>query len=221
MLLTLVGAALTAFARAEINAGTNWALQPIAKHLPWNRKSDATSPVALQSVFTLVQLFLLDANGSCARYEKTTSFIVNRKTATYREAVTAEHCAAGFATMRGTITETVVERGFYVSTIDLGNTIGEGERLTNVYSADLFNSFVRPQEHWTQEFAYPTEHLTLQVHFPEERPPKSVRSIVLDGDLEKSANQTARILDLYGSKSIVWDVDDPDLHRALKLEWIW
>jgi hypothetical protein len=123
--------------------------------------------------------------------------------------------------MRGTIFHTVIERGFYVSNIDLGNTVREGERLTNIYSADLLNSFAKPHEHWTQEFTYPTKHFTLLIHFPGARPPKSVACKLLDGVLEKPAGNTAQLIDLFGRKSLVWDVANPKLHQALKLEWIW
>lgn len=222
VLLALVGAALTAYARDQLRAGTNWALKPVARYFPWNRSSaDSLSRTHLSSVFTLVQVFLLDAAGSHARYQKTTSFVVDRPTTSYQEAVTAECRATAFATMRGTIVETVIERGFYVSEIDLANTVGEGERLTNIYSADLLNSFVKTHEHWTQEFTYPTKHFTLQVHFPAARSPKSVACKILDGASEKPADSTARTIDLFGRKSVVWDVANPDVHQVLKLEWIW
>jgi hypothetical protein len=135
--------------------------------------------------------------------------------------VTAEHAAAAFATMRGTIAQTVIERGFYVSKIDLGNTVGEGERLTNIYSADLLNSFVKAHEHWTQEFTYPTKHFSLQVHFPKARPPKSVACKLLEGALEKPASSTAQLTSLFGRQSLVWDVANPKLNQVLKLEWTW
>jgi hypothetical protein len=222
VLLAVFGAALTAYAREEIRVGTNWALKPIARHLPWNRSPAKPLPrTTLLSVFTLVQVFLLDAVGNHARYEKTTSFVVNRPTTFYREAVTAECSATAFATMRGTIVETVIDRGFYVSKIDLANPVGEGERLTNIYSADLIQSFTQSHEHWTQEFAYPTKHFTLHIHFPAARPPMSVACKILDGTLEKPAGSAARIIELFGRKSIVWDVTNPEVDQALKLEWIW
>jgi len=150
-----------------------------------------------------------------------TSFVVNRPAICYQEAVTAEHTATGFATMLGTIIETVTERGYFVSKIHFGNLGGEGERLTNIFSADLLNSFARPHEHWTQEFTYPTEHFTLQIHFPAERPPKSLVCKMLDGAIEKPVVSTAKLIDLFGQKSIVWEVTKPKLHQALKLEWTW
>ena len=114
VVLALFGAALTAQARDQIRAGTGWMLKPVIQHLPWNRvPEDPLSPSTLSSAFTLVQVFLLDAAGNRARYEKTTSFVVNRPTTSYQEAVTAEHTATAFTTMRGTIVKTAVERGYF------------------------------------------------------------------------------------------------------------
>ncbi len=222
LLLAFFGAALSAYVRDQVRAGTIWALTPFARHLPWNRTADEPRTLSsLSSELTLVQLFLIDAAGKHARYEKTTSFIVNRPTVSYQEAVTAESTATAFATMRGTIVRTVVERGFYVSEIHLGNRVREGERFTNVYSADLLNSFRTAREHWTQEFTYPTKHVSLQVHFPKTRPPQSVACKVIDGVLEKPARSAAQLTTLFGRQSIVWDVANPRLHEALKLEWTW
>ncbi len=218
----LLAAAIGAYAGDQIRSGTYWALKPVSRQLPWNRGSGApNSSAELTSVFTLVQVFLLDASGCRARYRKTTSFVAHHPTTTYQEAVTAEHAAAGFATMRGTIVDTVVERGFYVSQINLGNSISRGEHFANVYSADLLGSFTRPHEHWTQEFTYPTGHLILQVHFPAERPPKLVASKIIEGASEKPASTPARLIDLYGRKSILWDIARPKPHQAFKLEWTW
>lgn len=222
LVLTLFGAVLTAYARDQLRAGTNWVLKPIARYFPWNAApADPLSRTPLSAIFTLVQVFLLDAAGCHARYQKTTFFVVDRPTTSYQEAVTAECAAAAFATMRGTIVETTTERGFYVSKIDLANTVGAGERLTNLYSADLLNSFSKTHEHWTQEFTYPTQHFTLHVHFPATRPPKSVACKILDGAFEKPAGSTAQLIDLFGRRSVVWDVANPNVHQALKLEWIW
>jgi hypothetical protein len=220
LLLGLVGATLTAYAREQIRVGINWTLEPFERYLPWNRSSDFARP-GLSADFTLVQLFLIDVAGKRARYEKTTTFVVDRAITSYQEGVTAERTATAFATMRGLIAETVKERGFYISTIDLGNVVVAGERLTNIFAADLFDSFVKPREHWTQEFTYPTKHLTLQVHFPGARPPKFIASKILGGALERPAGSPARLIDLYGQKSVVWDVRNPRPNEVLKLEWIW
>ena len=218
----LLAAAIAAYIADQIRSGTYWALKPVARHLPWNRGPGAlNSSAELFSEFTLVQVFLLDASGCRARYRKTTSFVANRPTTTYQEAVTAERAAGGFVTMRGAIVDTVVERGFYVSKINLSNSVSRGERFANVYSADLLDSFTRPHEHWTQEFTYPTEHLILQVHFPVERPPKLIVSTIVHGASEKPATTPARLVHLYGRKSIVWDIAKPKPHQALKLEWTW
>lgn len=222
LLLAFFGAALNAYVRDQVRAGTIWALTPIARHLPWNRPADdSRTPPSLSSEFTLVQLFLIDPAGKRARYEKTSSFIVTHPTISYQEGVTAENTARAFATMRGTIVRTVVERGYYVSEIRLGNQMGEGERFTNVYCADVHNSFRTAREHWTQEFTYPTKHVSLQVHFPKTRPPQSVACKVIDGALEKPARSAAQLTSLFGCQSIVWDVANPRLHEALKLEWTW
>ncbi|PHP65406.1 hypothetical protein CSC94_18775 [Zhengella mangrovi] len=218
----LIAAAIAAYAGDQIRSGTYWALKPVSRQLPWNRGSDApNSSGELSSVFTLVQLFLFDASGCRARYRKTTFFVAHHTTTTYQEAVTAEHVAAGFVTMCGTIVDTVVERGFYVSQINLGSSVSCGEHFANVYSADLLGSFTRPHEHWTQEFTYPTGHLILQVHFPAERPPKLIASKIVEGATEKPADTSARIINLYSQKSIVWDIAKPKPHQALKLEWTW
>lgn len=221
-LLTFLAAALAAYARDQIRAGTIWALTPLARYLPWNRGAHRfTIDAGLSSTLTLVHVYLRNVAGSRARYEKTTFFAVSRSTIVYHEAVTAECTAAAFTTMRGTIVNTIVERGFYVSEINLGENVGEGERLTNIYSAELRDSFVKLSEHWTQEFIYPTKHFVLHVHFPDARPPKSLTCKVVDGASEKPSKSTARIVDLFGRKSIVWDVDNPKVNEVLKLEWIW
>ncbi len=147
--------------------------------------------------------------------------MVNRPTASYQEAVTAERKATAFATMRGTIVTTVVQHGFYVSTIDLGTPLRKGDSLTNTYTANLVDSFPKPHEHWTQEFTYPTRHFTLLVHFPVARPPKVLSCRVINGADAKPADSSAELLDLFGHKSIVWEVDHPDPHQILKLAWSW
>lgn len=222
VVVALFTAAFAAYTSDQIRSGTYWALKPVARQLPWNREpSTPNSSAELSSIFTLVQVFLLDASGCRVRYRKTTSFVAQRPTTTYQEAVTAEHGATGFVTMRGTIVDTVVERGFYVSKINLGSSVSRGARFVNVYSAELLDSFTHTHEHWTQEFNYPTEHLILQVHFPEERPPKLIVSKVVQGASEKPSSASARLVHLYGRKSIVWDIAKPKPNQAFKLEWTW
>ena len=123
--------------------------------------------------------------------------------------------------MRGTIVETVIEHGFHMSEINLGEVLRKGFRFTNVYGADLINCFMGTEEHWTQEIAVPTNHLTIQIHFPEERPPKVIRCKTVEGTHYKFARTTARLVELYGRKSIVWEVDDPKEKQVFKVEWIW
>ena len=66
-----------------------------------------------------------------------------------------------------------------------------------------------------------TKHLTIQIHFPKGRPPKSVKCKILEGNTEKLANKSAKILDLFGRRSIVWDVDQPRATDVMKVEWVW
>ncbi|MCC6947008.1 MAG: hypothetical protein IT539_04495 [Bradyrhizobiaceae bacterium] len=222
-MLAFFCAALAAYAREQIGAGTRWALTPLTRHLPWNFTgwSGSRAADALRSEFTFVQIFLLDPAGRSARYEKTTSFVARRTVTSYQEAVTAVGSVATFSTMRGTIAETLREHGFHVSKIDLGNPVRAGERFTNVYSASLLDSFTSTHEHWTQEFAFPTRHLTFHIHFPVLRPPKSVSCKVIEGTSEKLATSNARFVDLFGRRSIVWEINDPSPNQVLKLEWIW
>ena len=135
--------------------------------------------------------------------------------------MTAEGNANAFFTMRGTIVETVKEHGFYISRIELGDGVQKGLRFTNVYGAELHDCFKRSQEHWTQEVAFPTKHLTIQIHFPEDRPPKLVRCKTLDGTREQPANNAAKLVELFGRKSIVWEVEQPKARGIFKVEWSW
>jgi hypothetical protein len=139
----------------------------------------------------------------------------------YSEGVTADGSAAEFVSMRGMVAETVKEHGFYISHIDLGYTLRAGSRFTNTYSAELLNCFTNNEEQWSQELVFPTKHLTMQVHFPKARPPKSVRCKAIEGTIDKLVKQTAQMVELYGRKSIVWEVDEPGAHAVFKLEWSW
>jgi hypothetical protein len=89
------------------------------------------------------------------------------------------------------------------------------------HCAELLNCFTNSEEQWSQELAFPTKHLTLQVHFPKARSPKSVRCKVIEGTVDKLVKQTAQIIELYGRKSIAWELDQPAPHAVFKLEWSW
>lgn len=223
VLLGFFCAALASYAREQVRAGLNWALAPITLSFPWSRRTgeESTSPHLLFSELTLVDVFLLDEKGKFARYQKTSSFLAGNDLSSYQEGVTVEGYADGFSTMRGVISETRKEHGFYLSRIDLGGAIVERKRITNTYVANLYGSFTKRHEHWTQELAFPTKHLVLHIHFPEKRPPKSVTCKTIKGLLEKPAPSTAKILDIFGRKSIVWEVDNPKVEEVLKLEWVW
>jgi hypothetical protein len=170
----------------------------------------------------LVDVFLCDADGKFARYQKITSYVVSGdELDSYQEGVTAEGYADAFLTMRGAIAKTVKEHGFYISRIDLANTLTKGSRFTNVYVADLHDCFTKHEEYWTQELAFRTKHLTLQINFPKERPPKFVKCKTIHGTVDKPLKTTAKIVDLFGKKSIVWEVEQPKMKQVLKLEWVW
>src|SRR5882724_4998473 len=82
-------AALLAYFRKEAAAGISWLLAPVAQHLPWHRMMlPANGRVSqnLTSELTLVDVHLMTTDGTVARYEKTTSFIVTTgPLSTYRE----------------------------------------------------------------------------------------------------------------------------------------
>ena len=56
---------------------------------------------------------------------------------------------------------------------------------------------------------------------PRERPPKLIVSKIVQGASEKPAGTSARLIQLYGRKSVVWDIAKPKPHQAFKLEWTW
>ena len=223
--LAFVGAALLAFTREQVRAGVNWALAPLARLLPWNGKQVSFGASLehedLICDLSLVDVFLCDSDGRSARYQKTSSYVATNELNWYQEGVTAEGHANAFFTMRGTIVETVKEHGFYISRIDLGDVVQKGLRFTNVYGAELHDCFLKSQEHWTQELAFPTKHLTIQVHFPQDRPPKLVRCKTVEGTREKPANSAAKLVELFGKKSIVWEVEQPKARGIFKVEWSW
>ena len=222
--VAILAAALVAYWREQARKGTNWVLAPLTRALPWNQDDQPSTEQTeiLACDFTLIDLYLLDTAGRLARYQKTSRFVVMAdEVSSYNEGVTADGSAADFVSMRGMVVETVKEHGFYISRIDLGETVHAGSRFTNTYCADLMNCFTNSQEQWSQELAFPTSHLTVQVHFPKARSPKSVRCKAIQGTADKLVKQTAQIVELYGRKSIVWELEKPRAHAVFKLEWSW
>jgi hypothetical protein len=217
-------AALVAYWREQARRGTNWILAPLTRALPWNKDG---SPFAKQTGtlacdFTLIELYLLDAAGKIARYQKTSRFVVMAdEVSAYNEGVTADGSAAEFVSMRGRVIETAKAHGFYISRIDLGETVRKGSQFTNTYCAELLNCFTNGEEQWSQELAFPTKHLTVQIHFPKARPPQSVRCKTIEGTVDKLLKQTAQMVELYGRKSIVWEINEPAANAVFKLEWSW
>lgn len=222
-ILAFVGAAVIAYAREQVRAGTDWALAPLTRILPWNKRSIAAAErKALIVHFSLVDVFLRDTEGRVAQYAKTSGYVVAaNELNSYREGVTAEGYANEFLTMRGSISETLRVHGFYMSRIDLMDVMKKGSRFTNIYKAELHDCFTKREEHWTQEIAFPTEHLILQIHFPKGRPPKSMKCKIVEGTTDRPIKTVAQIVDLFGKKSIVWEVQNPTVNEVLKLEWTW
>lgn len=225
--LSMLAAALLAYFRGQINAGTKWALAPITRQLPWHHNNPIKALVPddksdLTSLLTVVDVFLTSTDGKSARYQKTSNYIVNNDDLNaYQEGVTAAGKASGFSTMWGTIVETTKEHGFYISRIDLGDLLNKGTRFQNVYTADLHDCFTNDEEHWTQEIAFPTKHLTLRIHFPKGRPPRLVKCKVVEGVADKQLRTDAKITELFGEQGILWDIQNPTLKDIYKLEWLW
>ena len=224
--LALLASVATAYFRDQVTTGIRWIFRPLAGRLPWNhprRPSSSGERVPeLVSLFTAVQLRILVPDGSRATYEKTSDYEVRSATlAEYREGVTAEGTATNFATLVGRITETIMEHGFYVSRIDLGNLLQEGARFQNTYSVDLIDSFMATEEHWTQEIAVPSEYLTIRVVFPTSRPPCLLRCKLLSGLKETQLPTSARLVHLHGYPIAVWELSQPVLGAIYKLEWVW
>ena len=149
--LGMIAAALLAYFRGQMNAGTKWALAPITRRLPWNwNRSRERSPLVhesgLNSELTVVDVFLTSMDGRTARYQKTVDYLVNRDSVhSYREGVTGSGTVSGFTTLVGTITETTREHGFYISRIDLGDLLSKGFQLQNIFTADLHDCFTAPK----------------------------------------------------------------------------
>jgi hypothetical protein len=228
-LAALVIATVAAYLRQQIRSAIKWALTPITHRLPWNQTNiskgvslPATIEADLISLSSMVDLFLTSADGNRAKYQKTSSYVVNTdELSTYREGVTSFGSASGFSTARGTVAETTTDHGFYISKIDLGDVLHRGSRFINVYAADLHNSFPNSNEHWTQEIAFPTKHLTLQVHFPQGRGPKRVKCKIIQGTADTQVKTSAKVVELAGEQRILWEIENPRLRGIYKLEWVW
>jgi hypothetical protein len=216
---------LAAVLKDQIADGVKWIIAPASDRLPWNRSgpygSRSLPSSNLISRFTLVEVYL-SSGDTPARYQKTSNYVVTRAgLREYREGVTCSGRGTGFRTLRGHISKTTEEHGFWMSVIDLDQSFPKGARFTNTYTADLFNSFVRGKEHWTQEIAYPTDHLAIHVHFPKTLPPQEIRCATIDGAKTCEITTAAEAVDLFGVKSIVWEIASPALHDIYKLEWQW
>jgi hypothetical protein len=225
--LALLFTALIAHLRSEVYAGITWVLAPITRRLPWNQHHAIKGPVSehesdLTSLLSIVDVFLTSTDGRSAKYQKTSYYVVNADDlVAYQEGVTCTGTASGFTTAKGIIVETRKEHGFFISRIDLGDLLNKGSRFTNVYTADLHNSFMSDRENWTQEIAFSTKHLTLQIHFPKGRPPKLLRCKMIKGVTDKQVKTNATIADLSGDTCIIWEIQNPKLKDIFKLEWAW
>ena len=225
--LSMLTAALLAYFRSQIHAGTKWALAPITRWLPWNQTNAIKGSLLnhesdLISQLTVVDVFLNTMDGKFALYQKTCDYIVNNDGLNaYQEGVTAAGKASHFSTMWGTIIETTKEHGFYISRIDLGDLLNKGSRFQNVYTADLHDCFLNDEEHWTQEIAYATKYLTLRIHFPKGRPPRQLKCKVVEGVADKQVRTDAKITELSGEQAIIWEIQNPKLKDIYKLEWLW
>jgi hypothetical protein len=216
-----IAAALANYTREQTLNAVQWAFRPVTALLPWNRALSIAEPRTLDSKFTVVDLRLVRADGTLAKYRKTSAYKVNSAITSYREGVTASGAASAFRTARGRILETVREHGFYMSKIELGARLSAGEEFVNVYEADLRNSFRHSNEEWTQQLSFKTTQLVIQVHFPAERPPISFQTHIVDGTDERQDRSNAQLVELYGHKSIVWNVAKPSSALIYKLVWQW
>jgi hypothetical protein len=216
-------AALLTYLQAQSGAGLKWALEPIARLLPWHHMNSTPDQWrTLSSEFTIAELFLITSDGKHAMYAKASSYVVGAEPLNaYFEGVTASDKVSSFSTEIGVITQTTIEHGFYVSRIDLGSLLEPGTRFRNVYRAELDGCFTRQEEHWTQEIAVPTKHLTLRIHFPYGRPPMLIRCKRVLGLAEQQTKTKATITRLTGLPAIVWEIEQPKVGDIYKLEWRW
>jgi hypothetical protein len=222
--VALIVTALSAYLRQQIRRAAKWALAPITQCFPWNHKTESKELLLseLVSQLTVVDVFLMSVDGRIAQYQKMSSYVVNSdELNAYQEGVTAAGQATGFSSRLGTIVATVREHGFYISTIDLGDILRRGSRFTNVYTADLCDSFMNSEEHWTQEIAFPTKHLTIQVHFPKGRPPRLVKCKLVNGMIDKQIQTNAKSLNAFDQSCIIWELEEPRWKDVYKLEWYW
>ena len=84
--LAFVGAALLALAREQVRAGIYWALAPVTRLLSWNSKNTlfrASADDGLISELSLVDVFLRDAEGRSARYQKMSSYVATKEIGWY------------------------------------------------------------------------------------------------------------------------------------------
>src|SRR4051812_40090915 len=76
-IVAFIGAAVITYTREQVRTGTEWALAPFTRLLPWNKRTDgAPESKALLADFSLVEVFLRDTEGKFARYEKTSGYVV-------------------------------------------------------------------------------------------------------------------------------------------------
>ena len=219
--LAVFAAALATYVREQSLSAIKWAVKPVTERLPWNKSRPAANARTLSSKITIIDLRLVRADGSLAKYRKTSAYRANAALTSYREGVTASGTATAFRTARGRILETVHEHGFYMSKIDLGGQLNAGNEFVNVYKAVLRNSFRQSSEEWTQQLSFKTAQLVIQVHFPAERPPISFHTHIIDGTDERPNSNHAQVVELHGRRSLVWNVEKPNSAFIYKLVWQW
>jgi hypothetical protein len=225
----LCAAAALAVMRHEVTGFVKWVASPITRRMPWNAPRRRGGNVAaddaaaeLISELSIVELFLLDDEGRCAKYQKTSHYIVNvARLSAYDEGITTTGEALNSSTLFGTIEEIRKEHGFYVCRIDFGDVYDKGMRFTNVFRAELKNAFLDSEEHWTQEIAFPTKHLTIRVHFPPNRRVKTVRCKIVEGLASRQIKTGARLAGLIDDDCVVWEIREPKVKDIFKLEWVW
>jgi hypothetical protein len=224
-LVALIGTSLLPIFREQVREVVNWALAPLKQAFPWDQPTGQhhkiMQPTAVVADFSLAEVFIQDVGGVVASYRKLSSYRAIKECVRYREGVSADGTATDFSTMRGTIVQTRSEHGFFVSEIDLETKVHRGARITNIYQAKLIDCFTMDEEQWTQEIAFPTRQLTLQIHFPAARPPTFVRCFILEGTSGREIVGGASIIELFGKKGIVWELQQPRFGGIYKVTWHW
>jgi hypothetical protein len=190
----------------------------LSAYAPDTRRRSRSARVA---DFSLVEVVIEEPSGAIASYKKLSSYRALQDLSRYREGVSADGSATDFSTMRGKIVNTQSEHGFFVSQIDLGTVVHRGAHVTNLYEARLLNCFTTGDESWTQEIAFPTKQLTMLIHFPVARPPLLVGCFSVEGTVDKEITVAASILELFGKKAIVWQLEKPTFGGIYKLTWHW